>query len=351
MKRTLLFTGLIAVLFILILYKIFQDKGRKEQDTVINRNPEIPVDVIIVRDTSVQYQLYTIGTIRANESVEIVSEINRKVTGILLKEGSWVKKGQLLFKLDDADIQARINKLGIELSLAEVNEARQKKLLEKGGVSQEQYDEILNRMNTLQAEIEVLKVDLTKTEILAPFSGKIGLRSISEGALVNPNIVLASLQDISRVKIDFAIPERYANDIIPGARVFFTTDYTVEPFNAIVEAVEPSVDLKTRTIEIRALSDNRNGKLVAGTSVKVSLTLKEIEASIFLPTAALVPSIKGYNVFLAKAGKVDVKAVKTGIRNKESVQILEGLSLGDTIITTNLLRVKKDALLRILKVN
>ncbi len=351
MKKALIISGFIVLLVILVLYKIFSGRERTEQENATGIDLAIPVEVVIARDTSVHYQLFTIGTIRANESVEIVSEINRKVINILLKEGSWVNQGQLLFKLDDADILAKINKLEIEVNLAKANEARQKKLLEKGGVSQETYDEILNHLNTLQAEIEVLKVDLTKTEIRAPFSGKIGLRSISEGALVNPGLILASLQDISRVKIDFAIPERYANDIRAGATVLFTTDYATEPFHAVVEAVEPAVDMKTRTIQIRALSDNRDGKLVAGTSAKVSLDLKEINASLFLPTSAIVPSIKGYIVFVAKTGKADIRAIKTGIRNKESVQILEGLLPGDTVITTNLLRMKKDAPLRILKVN
>ena len=351
MKKTLIISGFIVVLLILVMYKIFSGHGRAEQENAAGTNPIIPVEVVIARDTSVRYQLFTIGTIRANESVEIVSEINRKVIKILFKEGSWVNQGQLLIKLDDADIIARINKLNIELNLAKANEVRQRKLLEKGGVSQEDYDEILNHRNTLQAEIEVLKVDLSKTEILAPFSGKIGLRSISEGALVNPGLVLASLQDISRVKIDFSIPERYANDIRPGATVLFTTDYATDPFHAIVEAVEPAVDLKTRTIQIRALCDNRKGQLVAGTSAKVSLDLKGINASLFLPTAVLVPSIKGYNVFLFKAGKAEIREVRIGLRNKESVQILQGLLAGDTVIATNLLRLKKDAPLRIIKIN
>jgi len=351
MKRILLFSGILIFLVGLFLIKVFSDKKRRTQEMIANVNPAVPVEVRVVGDTSVQFSCTTVGTIKANESVEIVSEINRKVISIFMKEGSFVKKGQLLFKLDDADIIARIRKLTVEANLAAANESREKALLSKGGISRERYDEVANRLNTLNAEIEVLKVDLSKTEICAPFSGKIGLRSVSEGSLVHPNTVLASLQDVSRVKIDFAVPERYANDLRTGATIMFTTDYSPEKFFAVVEAIEPAVDLKTRTIGLRAFSDNKTGKLVPGASVKVELQIKDLGKNIFIPTSSLMPSIKGYTVFIVKSGKAKLMAVKTGLRTRESVQITEGLSIGDTLITTNLLRVKQDAGLKIVKLN
>jgi len=351
MKRLILIIGILIVLIILVLIKIITDSGKKNEGNATVANSAIPVECMVVRDTSVTFRITTIGTIRANESVEIVSEINRKVTGIFLKEGSFVEKGQLLFKLDDADIVARINKLMLEEKLAATNEARERALLAKGGISQERYDEVANRMNTLLAEIEVLKVDLAKTSICAPFSGKIGLRNVSEGALVTPNTVLATLQDISRVKVDFAIPERFAGDVKPGAVVNFSADYSIHPFPAKVEAIEPAVDLKTRTIQLRAFSDNTSGDQIPGTSVKVLVDLKGLTKSVFVPTAALIPSIKGYLVFVARNGTALPMMVKTGQRNRESVQVLEGLSAGDTLVLTNLLRVKKDASLKLIKIH
>jgi len=349
MQRKLIFSGILIFLVGLILIKIFSDKGRKKQEMVSDINPAIPIEAWIVGDTSVQFQCTTVGTIRANESVEIVSEINRKVISIFMKEGTNVTKNQLLFKLDDADIVAKIRKLTVEANLAAANESREKALLSKGGISQERYDEVANRLNTLNAEIEVLKVDLSKTEIRAPFSGRIGLRSVSEGALVHPSTTLASLQDVCRVKIDFAVPERYANDLRPGAQVVFTTDYSPDLFYATVEAIEPAVDLRTRTIGLRAFSDNKAGKLVPGASVKVELQIKDLGKNIFVPTSALIPSIKGYSVFINKSGKAKSMNVKTGLRNRKSVQIVDGLSIGDTLVTTNLLRVKQDAQLKIVK--
>ena len=268
-----------------------------------------------------------------------------------MKEDTYVTAGQLLFKLDDADITSRINKLEIEAKLAKANETREKVLLAKGGISQERFDEVSSLHQTLQAEIEVLKVDLSKTGIRAPFAGKIGLRNVSEGALVNPGVVLANLQDISRMKLDFSIPERYARDLHVGSRISFRTDYLPDGLMAVVEAIEPAVDINTRTLLIRAIAPNGNNMLVAGTSARVNLILKEFDKSIFIPTAALIPSIKGYSVFIKRNGVAQPVMVKTGVRNREFIQVVAGIQLGDTLVLTNLLRVKKDSPLKVVKIN
>ena len=351
MKRTLIILGFIIVAVILALLKIVVFSGRKELVNPSGNNPVLPVECYIAKDTSVNYQLETVGTLRANEKVEIVSEINRKITSVFLKEGANVSKGQLLFKLDDTDINAKINKLIIEEKLAGANESREKVLLSKGGISQERYDEVSNLHLTLHAEIEVLKVELAKTEIRAPFAGKIGLRNVSEGTLVNPTLVLANLVDISRVKIDFSIPERYARDLYVGSTISFRTDYLNDDVIAVVEAIEPAVDVRTRTLLVRAAVANGAGKLVAGTSARVTLKLKELNKSLFIPTSALIPSIRGYSVFVDRSGLAQSIMVKTGVRNRDYIQILEGIKVGDTLVLTNLLRVKKESPLKVTKIN
>ena len=351
MKRKLTLFGIIGVIIILLLIRIFSGNAGKKTESETPLKPVVPVEVYIARDTSTVYQLSTIGSLRANESVDIVSEISKKVVTVLLKEGSFVSKGQLLFKLDDADIVARINKLDIEEKLAELNESRQKAQLMKGGISQEQYDATLNHLNTVKAEIEILKVDLSKTEIVAPFAGKIGLRNVSEGTLVNPNMILASLQDVSKIKVDFSVPERYANDLRPGSEILFLTDYSTKEYKAIIEAVEPNVEKKTRTIYLRAICDNQDGSLVPGVSVRVELSLQALTKKLFIPTAALIPTIKGYDVYLMKSGKALLQQVKTGLRNRLSVQVVEGISLNDTVVVTNLLRIKPGSPLKMVKLN
>jgi membrane fusion protein, multidrug efflux system len=351
MKRKLIFFGILALIILLILLRIFAGSTKKTSQAVSPAKVAIPVEVIIVKDTSLVYRISTIGSLRANESVAIVSEISKKVTGVFLKEGTLAAKGQLLFKLDDSELLARLNKLTIEEKLAAINESREKAQLSKGGISQEQYDNTANRLNTIRAETEILKVDLSKTEIRAPFAGKIGLRNVSEGAWVTPNLVLASLQDVSKIKVDFSVPERYASDLRQGSLIHFTTDYSSKPTQAVIDAVEPDVQKETRTIPVRAICDNKDGSLVPGASVKVDIDLKAIIKKLFIPTAALIPTVKGYDVYLMRSGKAELQQVTTGMRNLQSVEITAGLSLNDTVVVTNLLRIKPDSPLKLVKLN
>jgi len=349
MKRIVTIAAIIIVIILLILYKLHLD----EIDIIAPKKSTIAVEIkaeaFLVRDTTVEYQVVTVGSIRANESVQIVSEINKKVIGIYLNEGSFVKQNQLLIKLDDADLLAKQQELKAQEELAVLTEQREKQRLIKGGISQQHYDEVVNRLKVIQAELQSVEVDLSKTNIRAPFSGKIGLRNVSPGAFVSPHILLANLQDLSMVKIDFAIPERYSNTVKVNQTIFFTLDYSPEVYEARVLAFEPSIDDKTRTLLVRAIADNSKNQFVAGTSVKVNLNLKEINQSIFIPTESLIPSQKGYRVYLLRNGLATFADVKTGIRTKSSVQILEGLNKGDTIITTNILRIKPNTAINVIK--
>lgn len=350
MKRILILLGFAVFIAILVLVRIYAISGKKGKATAPAVNPAIPVECFMARDTMADYQVETVGTLNAREQVDVVSEIARKVVSIPMKEGAMVKAGQVLFKLDDADITSRIRKLKLQAQLAEANESREKVLLSNGGISQERFDEVTNLRQTLQAEIDVLKVDLDKTEIRAPFSGIIGLRNVSIGALVTPGQVLANLQDINRMTLDFSVPERYAGNLRAGSALSFRTDYLPEECKASVEAVEPAADQRTRTLQARAAIQNINGSLVPGTSAKVYLTIREEAGSIMVPTSALIPSIKGYSVFRARAGKAVAVVVKTGTRNSALVEIVEGIAKGDTIVTTNILRVRNGSPLRIQKI-
>jgi len=341
--------GSAAVIGTLALLKIFVFSGKKEQAAAPPANSAIPVECFIARDTLVQHQVETVGTLNAREQVNVVSEVARKVVDIQMKDGAMVRKDQLLFKLDDADITSRIKKLGIQARQAAANEAREKVLLANGGISQEKFDETSTLRQSLEAEIEVLKVDLAKTEIRAPFAGKIGLRNTSLGALVAPGHVLANLQDVSKINLDFSVPERYSRDLHPGAPVSFRTDYLPDELMATVEAVEPAVDQRTRTMLVRASLLNPDGRLVPGTSAKVNLTLAGTTMSLYVPTSTLMPSTLGYTVFRKKLGQAEPVQVRTGTRSREFIQILDGLNPGDTVVTTNLLRIKKGSPLTIIK--
>lgn len=346
-KKIITILGILILIVVLIILKITIDKKHSEEVQSTKPDPTILVEAYLVKDTSIVYDVMAVGTIKANEQVDIVSEINKKIVGIYMKDGSYVKKGQLLFKLDDEDLQAKLKKLETQLDLAQKTEQREKIRLSKGGISQQKYDEVLNNLELIQNEINIVKVDLSKTEIKAPFSGIIGLRNISEGAWANPNIVLANLQDITQMKIDFSLPEKYANDINIGDYINFTTDYSTEKFTSRVDSKESQIDLKTRNITVRAIAYNKNKNLVAGSSAKIALNIKELDQCIFVPASSLMPSFQGYQIYVVKDGKAYKTNVKTGIRNQNTVQILDGLNFGDTVITTNLLKIKPDSPLKI----
>lgn len=346
-KKILVISLFGLLLIFLVLFKFVKCNEKKPGIPQSSFQSALPVDVYLVRDTSVTEQIQTIGTLTANESVKIVSEISKKVTGIYMKEGTFVDQGELLFKLDDSDILAEISTLKVEEELAIANEKREGALLKKGGISQETYDNAFNRLKTLHAQIAVLEVALSKTEIRAPFRGKTGLRTVSEGAWVTPACALTDLQDIQKLKVIFTVPERYSGEIVPGQQVRIRTDRSPEAYTAIVEAAEPAVDTKTRTLKVQAIAENPNIRLLPGISVNVGIELRTKEASLFVPTSALIPSQQGYSVYLVKEGKAVNVLVKTGLRTNSRIQILENLNTGDTLITTNLLRIRPGMPVRI----
>ncbi|MFC1732924.1 efflux RND transporter periplasmic adaptor subunit [candidate division KSB1 bacterium] len=349
MKKSIILYILAGIIIIASLVKIFINRQESKKTLIASEAPVFPAEGYIVKDTVVNYTINTIGTLRANESVSIESEINRRLVSIKFKEGTYIKKGTLLFKLDDADLTAQLNKLTLQENLAVQNEKRNRALLEQGGISQQVFDDVLNHLKTVQADIEIIKVNLDKTEIKAPFSGIIGLRYVSEGAYLTPNKALTTLQDISSIKIDFSVPERYANSLKRGMDVTFTISSDTRTFSAEISAIQPDINKSTRTVQIMAVADNSEGLLYPGSSARVLLDFQEKDSSIFIPTQCLLPSLKGYSVYKLENGKAGLNHVNTGIRTKESVQLLEGVKTGDTLVMTNLLRIKPGSKVKINK--
>lgn len=349
MKKSIILYVLAGILITASIIKIVRNINRnksKKSNTTVN---VFPAEGYIARDTIVDFELNTVGSVRAYESTKIVSEISKRLVSINFSEGTFVKKGTLLFKLDDADLKAKLEKLKLQEELAQHNETRNRALLEKGGISQQAYDEAKNTLEVIQAEIREIEVDLDKTEIRAPFSGQIGLRHISEGAFVMPNKILTNLIDVSKLRIDFSVPERYANNISEGMEISFSVPSITKSFTAVVKAIEPNIDAETRNLELMAVVDNSEGLLFAGSTAKISISFSEQEESIYIPTHCLIPSPMGYRAYLMKKGKADLIEVETGIRTNEYVQILDGINSGDTIIMTNLLRIRPGSHVKITK--
>jgi membrane fusion protein (multidrug efflux system) len=237
-------------------------------------------------------------------------------------------------------LQAQLKKLQVQMKLSTEQEQRAKKLLDISGVSQEEYDISLNQLNALKADEEFTRAQIAKTELRAPFNGSIGLKNVSEGSYVSPNQTIAWIQQVDPVKIDFSIPEKYSAMVGQNAKIKFTTANSGETFTGTVYAIQPRIDVGTRTLQVRALSPNKEGKIIPGSFVKVQLTLKEYENAIMVPTQAIVPVLKGKTVFVVKGGKAQSQKVETGIRTDSTIQIIEGINAGDTVITTGLMQIR-----------
>lgn len=341
----------IVLAALLIVPKLLSDKGKNQNTS--NQNPQgpIPVDAYVIKPVELENEVSTSGTILANETVEIKSELTRKITGIYFKEGSFVPKGKVLFRLDDSDLLAQLNKLELDEDLYIKQESREKQLLDKGLLTPDEYEIRLTTLDKLRADIDIINIQIEKTYIRAPFSGVTGFRNVSLGSLVNNTNVLTSLQDIGRVKIDFSIPEKYLRMFSPGQSITFDVEGYEDEFSGTVVSYDPNIDESTRSIILRAAANNRGNKLLPGSFVKVKLSLDKTNDAVMVPTESIVPKLKGQSVYVYNGGTVKSRDVEMGLRTEKEVQIIAGINSGDTIITTNILRLKPESKVKIVNIN
>ncbi len=341
MKKSYIITAaVIVVLILLILPKINSSDNASGGNAAIGEQSTIAVDAYIAKPGKLQNFVNTSGTILANEEVELRSEVPGKITELLFKEGSKVKKGDLLVKINDSELQAELLKSQYVLKLSEEKEYRQRQLLAKEAISQEEYDNAKNEMNVNKAQVVLLKAQIAKTEITAPFDGRIGLRNVSVGSYISASTDIASLQNLDPIKIDFSIPEKYSSSVNVGDGIEFQIAGTNKSYYGKVYALEPRINNVTRTLQIRAYCSNSDGKLLPGAFADVKLVLKNVDNALMVPTQSIVPILKGQKLYLYKSGKVMDRVVDTGIRTDTTVQITSGISPYDTVITSGILQVQ-----------
>jgi membrane fusion protein (multidrug efflux system) len=311
--------------------------------------PAVNVTVTIAKSSTFDTKITSTGTTLSNEEVDLKPEASGKITQIMFKEGDRVSKGELLLKLNDADLTATLNKLKLNEKLAAEKEGRLKKLLEIKGVSQEEYDAALNALQGIRADMEFTTAQIAKTELRAPFDGIIGLKSVSEGSYVSPTVKIASMQQIDPIKIDFFIPEKYSSIVHKGQKLTFKIQGQNEIFEGEIFAIEPKIDLATRTLQIRGLSPNKAGKVLPGSFAEVSLTINAASNIILVPTEAIVPILKGQILYVCKSGKATGVKVETGARTDAQIEITSGLNAGDSVVTTGIMNLKEGAPVKILE--
>lgn len=305
--------------------------------------PAMPVTARVLQPERLESNLTSSGDVLANEEVEIRSEVQGKIVRIAFKEGARVKKGDLLVKIDDDELQARVLQAQSGRKLAEDNEYRMRMQLKIEAVSQKDYDQALNELNMARAEAQLLRAQLAKTELRAPFGGVVGLKQVSEGAYVSPSTLITTLQEIDPVKVDFSVPGKYAGWVKPGQAVTFSVQGSGERHQGKVYAVDPRIDPATRTLRIRALCPNPKGGILPGAFATVDVPLETIESALMVPAQAVSVDGRGSKVFVYKAGKAEVRPVQAGMRTDSAVQITGGLQPGDTLITSGAVGIRPGA--------
>ncbi len=305
------------------------------------------VEGMVAQMQTISGDINTTGTLLSDEEVEVRSEVSGRITHIYFKEGQFISKGQLMVKLNDDDLQAEMQKLKIEIKLAEDKENRQKQLLAASAVSKDEYEVVLTNYQMLKANAEILRTKIEKTRIIAPFSGLIGLKEVSPGAFINNGTVITTLQSVKPLKLEFSIPEKYVPYVQNNMVVSFKVVQNNAIYKAKVYARDPKIDQSTRTVKIRAIYPNTDGKLFPGSFTDVTIPIGGQQKGIMIPSMAYIPDINGAKVFISKNGTAMSIPVKSGLRTESAVQITDGLSVGDTVLTTGILQLKPNTPVRV----
>jgi membrane fusion protein (multidrug efflux system) len=339
--------------FVLILIVSFTScKDKKSTPQAGNRNTgPLTVDGFLVEERSISDLVDVPGSLRPAEETQLRTEVSGRVVGLKISEGSNVKKGDLLVKLFDEDLQAQLRKLQVQLQIATKTEERQRELLSINGISQQDYDLSSLQVENLKADIQSTRIAISKTEIRAPYNGRVGLRNISLGSYLSPNEVVTTLRQVDYLKLEFSVPEKYAKEIRQGALVKFKVDSGDETHTAKVIATESGVDQATRTLRVRARVDKKDAELVPGIFAKVQLQLGKTESGLMIPTQAVIPQARTKEVIVARGDSVEFVEVETGLRDSVFIQITSGLKQGDTVVTTGLMAIRPNSKVKIGKLN
>ena len=300
------------------------------------------VDGYLVKPGKLIDEIRSVGTLMPEEEVNVTFESSGKLTQILFEEGQFVRKGNLLAKINDKPLLAQLQKLEAQKKLAESKEFRQKSLLEKEAVSQEAYDQAATELEAIMADIALVEARIYETELRAPFDGTIGLRSVSEGTYVSPTTNIAKITKISSLKLDFAVPERYSGTVKKGTEISFVIDGDLNRYNAAVYAADSKVDEVMRTIMVRAIFPNQQEKLFPGRFASINIVQETLENVIAIPSESIIPEMGKEKVFVYKSGKAVSKDISIGLRTESHVEVKQGLSFGDTLITTGILQLREN---------
>jgi membrane fusion protein, multidrug efflux system len=326
-------------------------KSKGEEMVTTKGSNVLLVEAFLVQATSVHENVEVPGSLLPAEETIIRPEVSGKIISLNVPEGSLVAKNFLLAKLFDQDLQAQLAKLEVQLKIAEKTVEREKELLQISGISQQDFDLSALTVDNLKADIQSVQIAISKTEVRAPFEGQLGLRDVSLGSYISPASVITTIREVKNLKLEFSVPERYAQNISKGASVNFTVDGGEQTHKAIVIATEGNISPTTRTLKIKASVNANHKELIPGLYAKVILTLGEDSNALMVPTQAVIPQARNKQVIIFRNDSVLFKVIETGVRDSSYIQITKGLRKGDTVITTGLMAIRPNSKIKISKVN
>jgi membrane fusion protein, multidrug efflux system len=317
------------------------------------RRPQGPIQVdgFVVKQRPISENIEVPGTLLPFEETQLRAEVGGRVVQLNIQEGGTAIKGTTLVKLFDQDLQAQLKKLQVQIQIKEKTQERSAELLKINGISQQEYDLSALDVENLKADIESTRIAISKTEIRAPYNGRVGLRNFSLGSYVSPNDIITTIRQVDRLKLEFSIPEKYAKEIVKGYSVSFRVDGGDQYHSATVMATENSVDQNTRTLRVRAVVAANHKELVPGVFAKVNLQLGKDNNALLIPTQAVIPAARNKQVILFRKDSALYTVVETGIRDSVFVQIVSGLKVGDTVVTSGLMAIRPNAKIKVTSVD
>lgn len=332
---------------------IISCKDNKKPDTNQNAsqaNNVLSIEGYIVKPSSIEETIKVSGTLIPFENTELHPEISGRVVNLNIAEGKSVSKGTLLVKLFDGDLQAQLKKLEVQLAIQKKTFERQSELLKISGISQQEVDLTGLQVSNINADIDIIKTSIAKTELRAPFNGRLGLKNISPGAYITPQTIVTTISEINQQKIEFSVPEKYSSQISAGKELLFSVEGSSNNYHAVVSATQSSVEENTRNLKVRAIVKNVDRYLVPGTFAKVEMILGKNDNAIMIPTDAVIPQARNKQVIVYRSGIAAFNTITTGMRDSSKIQVISGLNIGDTIITTGLLFLKPGTSVKLSKI-
>ena len=349
---------IVLVLFASVLFAC--GSSSKKQDASATRpagggrpggNAPVQAEAYVVKTRTMSENVEVPGSLLPYEETEIRPEISGRLTYLNVREGMTIGKGALIAKLYDGDLQAQLKKLQVQLAISEKTVDRYKELIKIQGISQQEYDLAELQVNNLKADIDIVRVNISKTEVRAPYNGKVGLKNVSMGAYVSPTTILTTLRKVDQLKLEFTVPEKYSQSMKRGSPVKFSLEGIKEKFTATVIANENNIEANTRTLRVLAVVNAKTTALVPGAFAKVNLQMDKNNEALVVPTQAIIPQARNKKVLVYKNGAATSVIVETGLRDSSFVQIENGLNLGDTVLTTGLLAIRPESKVKLTRVN